>query len=126
MTRGILGEGARFLTGGAANTALTYALYLFLLQFVDYLLAYSVAYATGIILAYFLSMRYVFRASHHRKTMLLFPLIYVVQYALGAGVLHITVSFIGLARELALLASIAVTVPVTFLLSRQLFKCYRS
>lgn len=126
MTHQIAREGIRFLASGAVNTALTYALYLLLLQSLDYLPAYTIAYIAGIVLAYFLSVRYVFRTARNWRTMAAFPLIYAVQYTLGAAVLHLAVASLGLPREFALLASIAVTVPVTFLLSRQLFKSRRS
>ena len=38
---------ARFVVVGAANTAFSYLVYLLLLQFIDYRLAYTVAYVLG-------------------------------------------------------------------------------
>jgi len=122
MAGGIVREGVRFLASGAANTVLSYLLYLLLLQWLDYLPAYTIAYAAGILLAYTLSLRFVFRAQHSWRKLALFPLIYLVQYSLGATVLHLAVSRMDIPREWALLASIAVTVPVTFVLSRGLFR----
>ena len=121
MSTGIAPQGIRFLASGAVNTILSYLLYLLLLRWLDYLPAYTLAYAAGIALAYALNLRFVFKAQHSWRKLVIFPLIYATQYCLGASVLHLAVSRISVPREFALLVSIAATVPVTFLLSRGLF-----
>ena len=52
--RQTLRELARFLAAGAVNTALTYAIYLLLLAIAPYLVAYTVAYVSGIAISYLL------------------------------------------------------------------------
>lgn len=116
------GEALRFLAAGMANTAATYAVYLVLLAPLGYGLAYSVAFASGIALSYLLGTRFVFRVSGSLRRAMAFPLVYFAQYLAGLGVLHIGVAWLSVPTRLALLASIAVTVPLTFALSRLLLK----
>lgn len=114
----IQGEFARFLLAGATNTLLSYLLYLLLLEFLAYLLAYSIAYCIGIALSYFLNIYFVFKQRASLASFVKFPIVYVVQYGLGAGILWLLVDRAGMAPEIAMLGVIAVTIPVTFLASR--------
>ncbi|HZP67913.1 MAG TPA: GtrA family protein [Rudaea sp.] len=122
MSTGIRGEALRFLLAGALNTAATYAVYLVLLRVADYTLAYTMAYVAGIVLAYALNTAFVFRVRRSLRGFAAFPLVYVAQYVAGALVLNLAVRVLGVRQELALLASIAVTVPLTFVLSRFVLK----
>lgn len=115
-------EALRFLVAGAINTAATYVLYLALLPLLNYTLAYTITYVAGIVLAYLLSTRYVFQVRRSARGLALFPLVYVAQYLAGVLVLRVAVETFAVAQKLALLFSIAVTVPMTFLLSRWLLK----
>jgi putative flippase GtrA len=108
----------RFLVTGGINTALTYVLYLLLLLLLDYLPAYSVAYVVGIALSYGLNSVFVFRQPMNWRSLARFPLVYVVQYLLTAALLWLFVDMLGVDQRIALLAAIAVTVPVTFLAAR--------
>lgn len=111
-------EFLRFLLVGATNTASSYLLYLLLLQFMAYLFAYSLAYCAGIVLSYFLNVRYVFKRNASLASFLQFPLVYLIQYALGALTLWLLVGQFGMSASLAMIAVIIVTIPVTFLSSR--------
>ncbi len=111
-------EFVRFVFAGLVNTALTYCLYLVLLGPIGYMYAYSAAFAAGILLAYFLNVRYVFQTQVGVASFAKFPVVYAVQYLLGAGVLWVCIEWLGVAREIGLAFSIAVTVPVTFIASR--------
>lgn len=108
----------RFLVTGGINTALTYGLYLLLLPLLGYLPAYSVAYVVGILLSYWLNSVFVFRQPMNWRSLARFPLVYVVQYLLTAALLWLFVDRLGVDQRIALLAAIAVTVPVTFLAAR--------
>lgn len=110
----------RFLIIGAANTLVTYAAYLILLRRLPYLWAYSLAYGVGIIIAYLAQTRYVFRVGASWLTFLKFPLVYVAQYATGALSIRVLVGSGIVPKELALLATLCITVPLGFFLSRYL------
>ena len=120
MTMRLRHQALRFLIAGALNTMATYAIYLALLPLLDYTLAYTIAYLTGIVISYLLNTAFVFRVTRTAANMATFPLVYVVQYLLGALVLNLAVRWIGVPDKFALIASIVVTIPVTFFLSRAL------
>jgi putative flippase GtrA len=112
----------RFLVSGAFNTAATYALYLLLLLAFPYWVSYSVAYAAGIVLAYILSRDFVFKRRLTGQRLLAFPLVYVVQYLIGLAVAAAWVDLLGLPAWLAPAAALAITVPITFLMTRAVFE----
>ncbi len=115
-------QALRFLVAGAINTAATYVLYLALLPLLSYTLAYTITYIAGIVLAYFVSTKYVFQVRRSARGLVLFPLVYIAQYLAGVLVLRVAVETFAISQKFALLFSIAVTVPMTFLLSRWLLK----
>ncbi len=108
----------RFLLAGGFNTGLTYAMYLLLLQWVSYLPAYGISYVLGIVVSYVLNSRVVFHTAMSLTGMLKFPLVYLVQYAMGSVLLWLLVERLGMSRDYALLPVIIITVPLTFALTR--------
>ena len=113
---------ARFLVSGAFNTLLTYGLYLLLLQVLPYGWSYTLAYAAGIVLAYVLQRYFVFQRAGGRAAPFLVLLIYGVQYLLGLAAVWLWASVLGLPVWLAPLFAIALSLPVTFLLSSKVFR----
>ena len=115
-------EFIRFLIAGAANTLISYLLYLVLLTFLSYLSAYTIAYCVGITLSYFLNVRFVFKKGASFISFLKFPIVYATQYALGATILWLLVSKIGFSPSLAMAGVIVTTIPVTFFASRTILR----
>jgi len=113
---------ARFLAGGGFNTAVTYLLYLALLKVFDYRISYTVSYLCGILLAYFISGRLVFKVAASWRSALLFPFIYLTQYVLGLAIVFLWVHQLSLPRFAAPLAAVAITLPITYLMSRTVFR----
>ena len=112
----------RFVIAGAVNTVLTYALYLVLLGWMGYALAYTLSYVAGIGLSLLLHARYVFNASITPRSMVLYPLLYLGQYLIGLAIMSAAVNWLDIAREYALALSIAINVPLMFMFSRWVFK----
>ncbi|MDQ3523958.1 MAG: GtrA family protein [Chloroflexota bacterium] len=115
-------EALRFLLVGAFNTAATYLLYLAALQVMPYRLAYTGAYAAGIVLSYALNTWFVFRAPWSWKRLMAYPLVYLLQYGLGLLFLSLLVERGWVSQELAPLAVVVITLPLTFLATRYLIK----
>ncbi|MDB4915513.1 MAG: GtrA family protein [Gemmatimonadetes bacterium] len=111
----------RFLLSGGLNTGLTYALYLVLLRVVSYRVSYTISYCAGIVLSYELNRIFVFRARRSISSATMIPVIYLLQYLLGLAVVTIWVGRFGLSSRLAPIVSIALTIPLTFLLTRWSF-----
>ena len=118
MNPALKAEALRFLIVGGLNTAITYALYLALLPLLDYTVAYTVTYVLGIGLAYLLNTRFVFRVRPSVHSAVAFPFVYLIQYGVGMLVLSIAVRLLEIPQQYAMVAVIAVTVPLTFFLSR--------
>ncbi|MFP3679783.1 GtrA family protein [Pseudomonas sp. SIMBA_041] len=111
----------RFLLSGGFNTLVTYLLYLLLLVFFSYQISYTISYCLGVVLAYCLNRVVVFKSHRGLRSLLLFPLVYVVQYLLTSGVLWVLVVRLGVDDRIALLVAIVLMVPVNFLLSKNIF-----
>lgn len=120
MNKPLAGQAVRFLLFGGLNTAVTYAIYLLLLPTLDYVKAYGIAYVAGILISYGLNVRFVFRVVPSLRTLVLYPLVYLAQYIFGLFVLFVAVEKLFIPREYALLVSIALSIPLTFFLSRML------
>jgi len=120
MRRGA-GEFVRFLVSGGINTAASYALYLLLLRFMHYLVAYTLAYVAGIALSYALMTRFVFRARPQWTTAVRFPLVYAAQFVVGSGTTFLLVEGAGISPAWAAAVAIVIVVPVTFAVARYVF-----
>lgn len=120
--KGNIREYATFLASGAINSALTYILYILLLNLVSYKISYSIAYVSGIFISYYLNSRWVFKEPLSLVKFLQYPAVYIVQYLLGIATLYVCVDVLGFSKWLAPLVVIAVTVPATFFLSRYIIK----
>lgn len=110
----------KYLAGGLANTALSYAVYWGLLGFLAYQYSYAISYVFGILTSYLINLKLVFSSRHTWRKFLLFPLIYLVVYVVGAMVLHFAVEIFHVYEGIAPLLSIAATLPLSFLLMRWL------
>jgi putative flippase GtrA len=113
---------ARFLISGGVNTLATYLLYLALLQALPYWLSYAIAFVSGIALAYALNRFFVFGAPRSEKKAAMLPLVYLAQYLVGALIVYLWVDLLHLHAAFAPLASIAITIPLTYAASRWLFR----
>ncbi|HEV8500226.1 MAG TPA: GtrA family protein [Casimicrobiaceae bacterium] len=111
----------RFVAAGAVNTAATYAAYLALLQIAAYRVAFTLAFVAGILLSYALNARFVFRRPASWRSAWRFPLIYLLQYALGLALVSVCVEWLQAPTWFAPLMALVVTVPLTYLAMRKLF-----
>ena len=114
----IKGEGLRFLIAGGINTLLTYLIYLAILPFASYWIAFSISFAIGVVIAYGLNAAFVFRTALSFTKMARFPAIYLLQYAAGLLLLRILVGGFGVDERVAPLINIAVLTPLTFMINR--------
>ena len=113
---------ARFVAVGAANTGVSYGIYLLLLLVVDYRIAYTAAYLAGLGIGYWAHATFVFRARLGARSALAYVATYAVMYLLSLGMLAIAVDYLGIPKPAAMLAALCVTVPSSFLLLRRGFR----
>jgi putative flippase GtrA len=112
----------KFIASGAFNTTFTYLVYLVLLAWLPYRWSYSLSYATGILLAYLLFRYFVFGTSGGRYGPLWVGLIYLGQYLLGLGLVSLWVETLGAPATWAPAFSIAILVPISYVLNRWVFR----
>jgi len=120
--RGATREGGRFLVAGAINTACTFALYWLMLPAIGYAPAYTIAFIAGIVMSYFLHSLFVFRTGTSVRSAVLFPSVYIVQYLIGLLVLWGWTDLLGLPAEYGVFATVAISLPVMFLLSKSILR----
>jgi putative flippase GtrA len=108
----------RFLVGGAVNTLITWALFLVLSDFLHLAVAYTIAYASGIAIAYAIAATFVFGTGFDARSALRFPSVYVIQYLYGLAVLSILIDDLEVPRQAAVLVVIVTSIPLTFILSK--------
>ena len=111
----------RFLGSGAFNTAVTYLLYLALLQIIPAQTSYAIAFLTGIVLSYGLQRYVVFQTQGRRFGLIWTFLIYMLQFLLGLALVTLWVDRLQLSPVVAPAVSIAITLPMTYVLSTFVF-----
>lgn len=111
----------RFLLSGATNTVLTYILYIGLIQIMPYTTGYTIAFITGIVLAYLLNRFFVFREKGKFGKILLFPIIYIVQYLLSIAIINYWVEILNNDELFAPIIACMIVIPLNFICSRFLF-----
>jgi len=115
-------EGGRFLAFGIANTLLTYAIYCGLVSLMPAQIAYAIVYALGIALAYAGNVWWVFRVRPRLATAAIYPVLYLLQYSLTAGMLEVLTRYGSLGERLALAIAIVIVTPFSFFLSRRMLR----
>jgi len=108
----------RFAVGGAVNTAASYGIYLLLHLVLPYQAAYLLAYAAGVLFAYWFNSVFVFHTPLAWRTLLTYPLVYAVQYLLSAALLAGAVEVLRLSPTLAPLLVAACMVPSSYLINK--------
>ena len=108
----------RFLVGGASTTLVSYAIYVLLLAYLPYLVAYAIAFAVGVVWSYFANTLFVFQRRPNVARAMAFPLVYAAQYVAGSAILFLLIDRWHAPEKLAPLAVVVLTLPITYLLSR--------
>jgi|JFJP01.1.fsa_nt_gi putative flippase GtrA len=108
----------RFLVGGGINTAFTYGIYLILMLFVHYQIAYLIAYIVGVVFAYWFNAVIVFKVPLSWKGLFSYPIIYIIQYTISAFLLDIFVETLQIDKTFAPLMIIIIIIPLTYVLNK--------
>lgn len=116
--KSIRAEGLRFLIGGVINTGASYVVYLAALLVMSYMAAFCVGFAAGILVAFVVNSRFVFRRRLVWRKFWGVSAIYVGQWLVGLGLLIVWVELARIDERVAPLLNVAVLTPVTFLANR--------
>jgi len=110
----------KFLGAGVINTIASYVVYVLLVLFLSYQISYAIAFLFGILLSFVLNTKYVFEVEQTIKKFVLFPLVYLVQYLLGAFMMNIIVEIIGVNKIFAPIVVSVCLLPVSYVLSKKI------
>jgi putative flippase GtrA len=109
----------RFMLVGGFNTLATYLIYVGLVLFLAYPIAYTATWVLGVFLSYYLNARFVFRTKLSLAAALQYPLVYVAQYFIGLTLLYVLVELAHISKFVAPIIIVFVSVPLTYVLSRR-------
>jgi len=117
----IVREVLRYLAAGGVNTAFSYLLYLALLSWIDYPMAYVLAFVGGIGLSFILLRHAVFARPGKPFSLVWVALSQGLQLALGLAIVQAWVDWMKGPIWLAPLAATLVCVPLMFVVQRWIF-----
>lgn len=110
----------KFIGAGVINTIASYLVYLLLVLFFNYQISYAIAFIFGIILSFVLNTKYVFEVEQTLKKFILFPLVYLIQYLLGAFMMNFIIEILVINKFFAPLIVTVCLLPVSYLLSKKI------
>jgi putative flippase GtrA len=116
-----VGQILRFLVVGGSNTLVTYAIFVALGLIIPPWIAYTIAFAIGLVWVALGSSRFVFRAAFSLKRVAIFIGCNLVVYGLGQILIRLVQPDGLLELVLTSLLVLVVTAPVTFILGRYIF-----
>jgi putative flippase GtrA len=116
------GEFFRFVLVRGLCAGLSYACFLLLLLAVSYQAAYAWSYVFGVVLAYLVNARFVFRQRFTVRSAVAYPFVYIAQFFVSLGLLRLLVEGVGWPAWLAYAISVGVTIPFVFLSSRWILR----
>ena len=108
----------RFLVIGGTNTLFSYAMYALFLLVLPYQVAYTIAYALGIALSYYLNSRFTFRAKMRLAKAAQYPIVYVVQYGLSLLLMYVLVEFWHMHQLVATAIAIPAIIPISYIMTK--------
>jgi putative flippase GtrA len=123
MARGSTsGQVVRFVAVGVINTVVTGAIFLALSTVVAPALAYTVAFAAGVIFALVVTPRFVFSERTAPSRRAIYGAWYLVVYLVGLGVVYVVHDVLGLDGWIIVAISVPTTAVLGFIGARRLFQ----
>jgi putative flippase GtrA len=104
----------RFLFAGAVNTLLSIAVYQAALFVTGHVAAYVIAYAAGILFAYFAYARHVFDVPLSTWQFVVFALFYIASGCAGTAVNAGLVEWLAMHARIAIFATVIIMLPLNY------------
>jgi putative flippase GtrA len=119
------GELIRFGIVGTTSAAIHYGIYWVLQHWIDVNVAYTIGYILSFLVNYYLTAHFTFKEKTSAKNGLGFSGAHLTNYFLHMVLFNFFL-WLGLSRELAPIAVLAIAVPTNFVLVRFVFKHFKS
>ena len=120
-----LGQLIRFGITGTTSAAIHYAIYWVLQHWIDVNIAYTIGYVTSFLVNYYMSAHFTFKEKASTKNGIGFCAAHLTNYLLHISLFNFFL-WLGLSRELAPSAVLAIAVPTNFVLVRFAFKHFKT
>lgn len=118
------GELVRFAIVGTTAAVIHYGIYWVLQHWINVNIAYTIGYVLSFLVNYYLSAHFTFKAKTSAKNGIGFGGAHLVNYLLHIVLFNFFL-WIGLSRELAPIAVLAIAVPANFVMVRFVFKHFK-
>ena len=118
------GELIRFGIVGTTSAAIHYGIYWVLQHWINVNVAYTIGYVLSFLVNYYLSAHFTFKENTSATNGIGFGGAHLMNYLLHIVLFNFFL-WIGLSRELAPIAVLAIAVPANFLMVRFVFKHFR-
>jgi len=125
MKKEAFGEIIRFAIVGTVAATVHYVIYWILQHWINVNVAYTTGYILSFLLNYYLSAHFTFKEKANPKNGIGFGGAHLTNYLLHIVLFNFFLH-IGLSRELAPLAVLAIAVPANFVMVRFVFKHFRT
>lgn len=124
ISKQTFGEMIRFAIVGTTAAAIHYAIYWVLQHWINVNVAYTIGYVLSFLVNYYLSAHFTFREHTSARNGVGFGGAHLMNYLLHMVLFNFFL-WIGLSRELAPIAVLAIAVPANFLMVRFVFKHFK-
>ena len=108
----------RFVAAGATNTLISISFYQVALFVMGHLPAYLLAFAVGVVIAYFLYARHVFNAQTSKRGFILFAAFYTAAGVAGSLINSGLIDAAGLHARVAIFVTVLIMLPINYFGSR--------
>ena len=114
----------KFIIVGGINTLNYYVVYLLLLKLlhIEYMISHITGFIVAFVISYYLNCYFVYRVKPTWRKFISFPITQIVNVSLQTVLLYVFVSWLNLPAEIAPFAGLIITIPITFVLSKWIFK----
>lgn len=117
-------EYLKFIIVGVVNTGHYYAWYVLCYSLFgwNYLVSHITATVISMIGSYFLNVYFTYREKPHWKSFLLFPLTQLTNIVIQTICMYIFVDWLHLSPYFAPIATVIISVPITFVVTRRIIR----
>lgn len=117
-------EFTRFVIVGGLNTANYYLIYLLCYNILGwhYLLSHITGFLISFVISFFLNVYFTYKVKPSWSKFLKFPLTQVVNMSVSSGLVYVFIEWFQINGNIAPLAAVFFTVPITFLVTSKILK----
>lgn len=117
-------EFTRFIIVGGLNTANYYLIYLLCYNLLEwhYLLSHITGFLISFVISFFLNVYFTYKVKPSWSKFLKFPLTQVVNMSVSSGLVYIFIEWLHINGNIAPLAAVFFTVPITFVVTSKILK----